>query len=44
MLDFEGAANVLLENVFKDVYFENIQHFRFGTESKEEFTNRLLKN
>ncbi|PHF54793.1 hypothetical protein COI48_30575, partial [Bacillus thuringiensis] len=33
MLDFEGAANVLLENVFKDVYFENIQHFRFGTES-----------
>ncbi|WP_088338763.1 hypothetical protein [Bacillus cereus] len=43
MLDFEDAANILLENVFKDVYFENIQHFRFGTENKEEFTNRLLK-
>ncbi|MGH0578532.1 hypothetical protein [Bacillus paranthracis] len=43
MLDFEDATNVLLENAFKDFYFENIQHFRFGTESKEEFTNRLLK-
>ncbi|MCU5408067.1 hypothetical protein [Bacillus cereus] len=43
MLDFEDATNVLLENVFKDVYFENIQHFRFGTENKEEFTKRLLK-
>lgn len=43
MLDFEDAANTLLENAFKDVYFENIQHFRFGTENKEEFTNRLLK-
>ncbi|MEB4819675.1 hypothetical protein [Bacillus thuringiensis] len=43
MLDFEDAANILLENAFKDVYLENIQHFRFGTENKEEFTNRLLK-
>lgn len=42
MLEVEDAVNVLLKDVFKDVYLENGTPYCEGSEAEEEFTERLI--
>lgn len=42
MLEVENAVNVLLKDVFKDLYLENVTPYCEGSETKEEFTERLI--
>ncbi|MGE7885386.1 hypothetical protein [Bacillus sp. NPDC094077] len=42
MLDFKESANVLLCNIFGDVFSENIEDYCDGRESRENFSERLL--
>ncbi|PGC22725.1 hypothetical protein COM23_20715 [Bacillus wiedmannii] len=42
MLEVEDAVNVLLKDVFRDLYLENVTPYCEGSETKEEFTERLI--